>query len=370
MTQRQYRLDFRKEDVTYILDRVNASTSCSLVGVGSIGKSNLIAHLLNPVVHIHYLGGDSANMLKLINIDANMLTLLTAGQDDEAHRAWTGFELMMHRLFLAFYPFEALSADDARSFFTTYQSLQDGRNPLYASMGLRYFELGLAFFLRRGFKLVFLFDEFETMLDRMPVKFFLALRGLRDVYKGQLSYITFARSPLPVLIERIGFDALSIEPFVELFNDHVRYIGPYSTQDAADMVSVLVKRSSRPLSDSTVAALLDATGRFAGMIRAGWSILEMANNYTPTNAQDAAVFLGARKSIRLECRTIWDSLNLSEQIVLRAVARLESYNIDSASEDAVSMLLQKRLLRLDRALNALIVEPPVLRYFIAHSADL
>ena len=71
----------------------------------------------------------------------------------------------MHRMFLALHPFEMLG-DDAQNFYKTYRELQDGTNPLYAYMGLRYFELGLEYFFRRGIQIVFLFDEFEELLPQ------------------------------------------------------------------------------------------------------------------------------------------------------------------------------------------------------------
>ena len=105
------------------------------------------------------------------------------------------------------------------------------KNPLYAYMGIRYLELGLQFFLRKGIQIVFMFDEFEEMLDQMPVKFFHTLRGLRDNNKQSLSYLTFTRAPLTTLIERKGLDMLKYEPFIELFTDNVYYVGPYNEKD-------------------------------------------------------------------------------------------------------------------------------------------
>lgn len=365
MTQRQYRLDFRKEEIAFTLERANAGSAISLVGIGSVGKSNLLSHLLNPVVHTHYLGSEASATLKLINIDANMLAPLAQGHNDAAHHTWAGLELMMHRLFLAFYPFDTLPQEDARAFYSTYQALQDGRNPLFASLAPRYFELGLTYFIRRGFRIVFLLDEFETLLSRMPITFFLILRGLRDVYKGSLSYITFARAPIPSLVERMAIDALAIEPFAELFNDNVRYIGPYNRQDASDMMASLAKRSNRALPEQTVTALLDATGGFAGLIRAGWALIESQPGVlTQQHPEDLPSRLLQRRAIQLECQVIWDSLNTAEQTVLHSVVRQTPYTIDSDIEDAITMLLQKHLLRLNREQNRLAVDPPLFNRFI------
>ena len=42
---RKQAADFRKEEVSYVMKRWQGAESCSLVGVGSVGKSNLIHHL-------------------------------------------------------------------------------------------------------------------------------------------------------------------------------------------------------------------------------------------------------------------------------------------------------------------------------------
>ena len=144
--------------------RFKSSESCSLVGVGSVGKSNLLHHLTDPDVHAYYLSEQRASKLITIVIDPNLL-----GPTDESSlqfKCWAGYELLMHRLFLALHPFDMLG-EDAKSFSNTYRKLQDGTNPLYAYMGLRYFELGLEYFFRRNYQIVFLFDEFEELQQRV-----------------------------------------------------------------------------------------------------------------------------------------------------------------------------------------------------------
>jgi len=366
MSQRQYRLEFRKEDSIYIFDRIRNSTSASLVGVGSIGKSNLIAHLLNPLVHHHYLGAEEATSLSLIRIDANMLVPLSShAESDDAMRAWSGYELLMHRMYLSYHPFHLLDNEEKEQFYQLYQALQDGRNPLYASMGLRYLELALTLFVRKGQKIVFLFDEFEHILETLPIKFFLTLRGLRDTYKSQLSFLTFSRSPLPVLVDRMGLDAIEIEPFVELFNDYVRYVGPYNEKDAQEMIATLSERSKVQVSESTITTLLQVTGRFAGLLRASWKVLESLPSSVPMPPPvTLASFLIQRKAIQLECQSLWDSLNSSEQMILRTVARLQPAVVMTETEDAVNMLVQKRLLRVNAAKTELQIEPAIFRAYL------
>ena len=69
---RKQPLDFRREEVYYVTQRWLAAESCALVGVGSVGKSNLLQHLSDVDVHQKYLNKEPAGF-KSINIDPNML---------------------------------------------------------------------------------------------------------------------------------------------------------------------------------------------------------------------------------------------------------------------------------------------------------
>lgn len=371
MRNRRQPMEFRQQEVGYIMERWRAAESCSLVGVGSIGKSNLLQHLADETVQSFYMK-DVANgkPFKAIIIDPSLLGPLpnTSVSDSEAIRCWSGYELLMHRLFLAFYPFTNLSADDARVFYETYQALQDGTNPLYAYMGLRYFELGLEILMRQGIQIVFLFDEFEEMLKLLPVKFFLTLRGLRDVNKKGISYLTFTRSPLPILVQNYSIDVLAIEPFVELFNDNLLFIGSYNEFDARNMVQDLIKRNDRLYEQYTIDFLLWATGRYAGLLRSGFRALDSLGvldaNAIMTGSEQLASELAQRRAVRSECQTIWTSLTDSERIMLLEFASTHP-NIDPnnlETQQVFALLQQKQLIKLQG--KRVVVDPPVFQAYV------
>ena len=367
---RQQPIDFRKEEVGYVMQRWRAADSCSLIGVGSVGKSNLLQHLANPEVQKHYLQTNDESEFKAIIIDPNMLGPLPDGNEDSSQmRCWAGYELMMHRLFMAFYPFEVLGKEDAQRFYDTYQALQDGTNPLYAYMGLRYFELGLDFFMRRGIRIVFMFDEFEDMLKNMPIRFFQTLRGLRDANKRQLSYLTFTRAPLNTLVENYEISALEIEPFTELFTDAHLYVGPYNPVDAGRMIENLMKRNQKQYTQETVDFLAWATGNYAGLLRSGFRLLDAIGPVNESNREETLRHLAMRRPIRMESKTLWLSLTPIEQEVLKAVALLTDYDINSYTEQAVAMLVQKRLLYVDKDRKTLHIQPPVFRAFVETNPD-
>lgn len=366
MEKRQQPIDFRKDEVSYVMQRWRTGESCSLIGVGSVGKSNLLRHLSDFDVQKTYMNITRSADFKAILIDPNLLGALPQGADSEQFRCWAGYELLMHRLFMAFYPFEVLGKDDAQRFYEAYQALQDGTNPLYTYMGLRYFELGLDFFMRRGVKLVFMFDEFEEMLRSMPPRFFQNLRGLRDANKGQLSYLTFARTPLPVLVEQFDLPAAEMEAFIELFTDNVYYVGPYNQVDGRRMLDLLVQRNQKTLPDAVSEFLLWSTGCHAGLLRAAFRALDVLNTIDQTRLIDEETLdkILLKRPLRAECSAIWSSLLPAEQQILRAIAGFETYQTNAQTEQAVTSLVQKHLIRVDKKTQMLHIQPPIFRVFV------
>lgn len=369
---RKFRIEFRQQEVGHVMERWRASDSCSLVGVGSVGKSNLMQHLADSDIQKAYMKEAKVQLFKAIIIDPSLLVPLSKETSSDEFKCWAGYELMMHRLFLAFYQSNMLNDQEEARLTEIYQSLQNGNNPLYASMGLRYFELGLEVFMRKGIHIVFMFDEFEEMLKELPVKFFLTLRGLRDTNKKQLSYLTFTRSPLPAIIERENIDPLKIEQFAELFTDNVYYVGPYSEVDAREMVDNLSGRNQKKYDDYAVNFLLWATGRFAGLLRAGFRVMDTMKNLNAssimTKSENLVAQIAKKKPVRIECRTIWTSLMDSEKFVLKSAAGLATFKRSDEIDEAVEMLVQKSLLSIDSE-NKLNIEPPVFRAYVASDPE-
>jgi hypothetical protein len=135
------------------------------------------------------------------------------------------------------------------------------------------------------------------------------------------------------------------------------------------MLDELTSRRQKTYPDNLKEMLLTATGRYAGLLRSGFAALEDLNPAQVTSVDALAEALAARGALRTECRTIWTSLNRSEQYVLKAVARLTPYNVSAETELAVTMLIQKRLLRLDKTQQRLEIQPPVFRAFVASNPD-
>jgi hypothetical protein len=361
---RRHALEFRAHEISAITRYWQQSQSCNVVGVGSVGKSNLVHQLGDADVLSTYMKGHDSEKFRAINIDPLMIGPLSAASTPE-HRAWAGYELLMHRLFMSFYPFDMLTLEEARQFYSAYQSLQDGSNPLYAHMGVRYFELGLQFFLRKSIQIVILFDEFELLMRHMPVSFFQTLRGLRDQSKRQLSYTVFSRSPMEQIASHTGFARNEIEPFKELFSDTVVYVGPYTETDANTMLRDLCARSEIVFSSRLFAYVLASSGRFAGFLRSIFSAVSQRPEYYDVERfGDFLSRLVLAGNVRAECDTLLESLLPSEVRVVTAVAQQSAYVVDDESQQAVILLFSKSVLAFDSSKERLFLTIPVLSKYL------
>ena len=364
---RKQNLNFRHEEVTYIMDRWKAMEPVSLVGVGSIGKSNLLHHLTDAEVRQKHLG-QSAQQYQIIVIDPHLLgPLPTVGDHKDQFRCWAGLELIMHRLYMTLYPFDSLSQEDVERFYELYQALQNGNNPLFAYMGLRYLELALKILFDHNVNIIIMFDEFDELLRVLPPKFFQILRGIRDNYKTHLTYLTFTRRTLDILVSQMEIDYFAIEPFIELFNDNVYYVGPYNEQDALFMLNTLVKRNPKiSYPDHIYDFLMASSGRFAGIMRASFRLLGHLGTIASNDIHNEEITkkLSKMTPIIAECKTIWMSLSSIEQQVLKAVARLTDYDNSLAYDEAIKMLLQKQLLKINRDSETLMIEPPLFYHYV------
>jgi hypothetical protein len=371
--QNQRDLSFRESDISYILSRVQAGDCCSVVGVGSVGKSNLLRHLRRPDTQRYHLGEGSAANLKIVLVDPNnMLDSIPLLSGEVS--SWAGYEIMVHRLYKTFYPFEGFSDEQIKQIRRAYHEIRKGDNQLLSHIGLRYLELALEELLgqdsdsvAKDRKIAFIFDEFEEMLANLPAKFFQTLRGIRDDYKYQLTYITFTRRSIPQIIDenRDKYNKLLLEPFVELFTDSTRYLGPYAKTDATAMLDRLSKRRNTNYSPSFRNFLLRASGGHAGMLRASFGLASQIAFGTPES--EALRFLSNSQEIRAECQTVWESLTQPERIILKRV--MHSPVVDP-SELAVNLLEQKQLLKNSGGDNRVEINPPLFREFVRDHAIL
>jgi len=289
-------LNFRAEAVTTILRYVAAGDSCSVVGIGSVGKSNLLRSLQEKEVRRAKLG-QAWNTYLFVYIDVNKSL---------KRSLWGLLELMLHQLMIEV---TNQGADEV-----TLQTIDDlhGRatEPKTRYLALRYLDRAVSMVCNQlGWRLVFLIDEFDELCRAMPRRGFAALRALRDDHKYWLIYVVATRLELRRLREEIS----DIEAFEELVSPHTIWLGPYSEDDARFMLHRLEARHDVRLEEETTNHLLSATGGHPGLLRAGFRVMIEH----PGNLQG---MLASSSQVQDECRRIWLSLAPKEQKAVVSLA--------------------------------------------------
>jgi DNA-binding winged helix-turn-helix (wHTH) protein len=319
-------VSFRQEVVAPIMGCVNGGECCAVMGVGSVGKSNLLRHLARPDVRQHYLGDDAPRTL-FLNIDANALV------EDSV---WGYYELMLHRLIQVA---EGLDQSWGTRFDPLYQRAVDGSNDRLAR---RYLErvVGALRGEPHRYRLVFLMDEFDEVFQKVPARLFAGLRALRDDHKYNLVYVASGRQELSQVHAIEG----PHEAFYELLHLNTFGLGPYNEQDAQHMVARLFARWDVALDERATKAIVTATQAHPGLIRA--VTRAVIDGRVSPRRDNLGVKLLTDQTVRDECRKIWDGLSPEEQHALETVA-LEGAWVDRDERSLKLLELKKVVTRKD-----------------------
>jgi AAA ATPase domain len=296
-------VQFRSEIIQPLLKALSAGESCSLVGVGSSGKSNLIRQLLRQDVREHFLG-ESAHGILLLYVDCTKLL-------DYTLRALHGLilEAMLHATEKGGTELVALHPKLER----LWEQATGSESPDRTRRAL---EEAMASVLQAGTAQIYvILDDFDHVAKNAPTPALNSLRALRDNHKYQVMYITVTRHELAFLRAEGEY-----EDFYEIVSFNTIPIGPYTEADANDMIDRLVSRwepASRP-SAAERQRLLEASGRHAGLLRQILWVAQSAGQGFLLSP-DLIEKLRGHRDVEPECIKIWDSLEKDEKANLLAL---------------------------------------------------
>lgn len=322
MSPPQLPLSYRNELAGYILRRAQRGESCALVGMASVGKSNLVRFLQREDVRTRHLGQDGAH-LAVLAIDGNGLAA-------DGPMAWRVLELLAQRLMATL---DAVVGPAAGSvaFADDYAAVVREQQPQMA--------LGLCDRLltqvidQGGLGVAALFDEFDDIATAGGDVLFRYMRYLRDEHKYRVAYVTFTRVDPG---EWRGRPA-DMEQLLDLVGHSIRGLSPYSPEDAANMVERLADRMEVSISRDKMDRLVRRSGGHAGILRAlFWHQIEPSDRPEEPEHQDPRVWS--------ECRTVWLGLSEDERDALQQLAR----GIAALDDDDPAI----RLLRLKGAITS------------------
>lgn len=310
-------LRFRSQEVNGIFSCLRAGDSCQVVGIGSVGKSNLLHFLLREDVRRAKLGKEWKKH-QFVYIDANKLLERTE---------WGLWELMLHQI-LACLSGSGMEPASYREIDDLYQraAMLDARH-----IALRYLDRAVGLACKNlGLRLVFLFDEFDDLYRTLPSQAFDALRALRDDNKYNLMYITATQRELP----RLRNADERCEAFEELTTLNTIWLGAYTKADARYALQRLASRHKVVLNEKQMRSILQSAGGHPGLIRA----IFLAMQDQPINTPGSLL---TDKRVQEECRRIWQSLAKDEH---KALVLLSRTNYIPNTDGVHELLRQKGLL--------------------------
>ncbi len=322
---------FRRRDADWVFNKIKAGQSCSLVGMGSVGKSNLMQALTTRFVKFRCLQAQAPTTLTVL-IDPHKMIHLEQNAIEQAGAAWPGYEILLNRLRRSLADLESDKFTNgllARSATHTgdiiakveayYINLFD-THPLLSQSGIRHLEESVYEVLQMDgpWRIVFLFDEIEGFLH-LPPEFFQSMRGLRDEFKDYVSFVTSSRAPLGELMKQRAKspeDHGVLEGFIELFHGSTHYINLLDDETARLMIKQLKIRFGIELNDADL--LMNFTGKHAGLL---------SRTITPFSQVDGMGYsfeqlfdhLLTDRGVLQECEVMFNSLSPAEQDFLRQI---------------------------------------------------
>lgn len=274
----RYGPHYRHEVVRHISECVARGKSLGLVGIAGAGKSNLIHFLTQPETRRHVLPAGEADRTCFVAVSC-------LPGDQAADRL---YEAML------------MAAPQEGTAPPVYPVGAPAFHPLRATLKTA---------CRRQ-RVVYLFDEFESLLEHQPAEFFDNLRLLRDDQRtsGHLCYLFITHRMPHRVSAKADFEHSKL---FELFRNDLYPLPPHTEADAVAMVNTLTQRvGSEPLGNGVANQLARYAGYHCGLIHAlhqelyptlnvGWRTI---HRLAQTNAR-----------VRKSCEHIWRHLHPEEQ---------------------------------------------------------
>jgi hypothetical protein len=219
-------LKFRYHLVENLMHMMSAGESAAVVGVASVGKSNLVRCLQQADIQEAHLGPEKDEIL-IVLVDSNDLTSITE---------WTFLELLMYRLVV-----HCQNANLPTRVASRMEALHDKLSSRADDVtnAQRCVEQAVHYLCQvNKLRVVWLLDEFEVLYQQLSPRTWINLRSLRDKNKYSLSYLLFLRRELEDVLPATP----EVEAFAELFQTHILGLKPYDLSGTQLMLNRLSSR--------------------------------------------------------------------------------------------------------------------------------
>lgn len=315
-------LSFRYQLVAGLMRLMQAGESAAVVGVASVGKSNLVRCLQQADIQAAYLGPEKAEFL-IVLVDSNDLAAITD---------WNFLELLLYRLSLPSHSAALPAEVTARLEQWHEKAARQAGDVLNAQ---RCLEQALDWLCQvHGRRVVFLLDEFELIYPQLSRRTWANLRALRDKNKYSLAYLLFLRHDLEDMLPLTP----EVEAFVELFQTNILGLTPYDLPGTGLMLERLSRRQRLEWPVLYTAPIFELSGGHGGLVRI---IFGKAQPLIKEGQPFDWSALYDDDEVKDECHKIWSSLTAAERAWLTAFVTAGERETGQGSGSIVDKLTRK-----------------------------
>jgi hypothetical protein len=302
---------------------MKAGESAAVVGVASVGKSNLVRCLQQEDIQALHLGAEKDEII-LVLVDSNDLTSITE---------WSFLELLLYRLAAQCQNINLPPEIVSRLEAWHEKLLQRGDDITTAQ---RCVEQAFQWLCQvNKLRVNLLLDEFEVLYQQLSPRLWANLRALRDKNKYSLSYLLFLRRDL----EDVLPPTPELEAFAELFQTHIFGLPPYDLPGTELMLDRLSLRQHVDWPAHSTPEVFDLSGGHGGLIRV------IFGKVLPALKEGQAVEfapLFQDPEVKEECEKIWTSLTDPEKEALQEFVEQDDPSKVSQDTQAVMAKLSRK----------------------------
>ncbi|MBX3001367.1 MAG: ATP-binding protein [Caldilineaceae bacterium] len=332
----RYPLNYRAALVTELMTVVQHGDSACLVGLAGVGKSNLARFLEAPEVAQRSLPASEAARIHFRRIDCS--PNIDRAQLYE-HMAEV-VRILIHQAGMQ----GGLSADsDAIPFFRLRQLLKHLCD-------------------KHQQRIVFIFDEFESMVRHQEAQFLQDLRTLRDDHRTtrNVAFLVITHRMPQLIGGQPGLGKQS--KFFEIIRDHIYALPPYKRSDTDSMIDALVRRRGGAFSaidPNHLDLLWEFSGGHSGLLAALFN--ELYHTFSKS-IYTLLKIVHHPSEIQSACEKIVDYLHAEEVEALRALVLNQP-----VSPEMLLFLRKRGLIRYE---SAPVIFSPLFAEYVRHQFDL
>ncbi|MEM7114108.1 MAG: helix-turn-helix domain-containing protein [Chloroflexota bacterium] len=322
--------NYCEETVSELASRIAAGESCTLIGLPGMGQGTLLSYLCSQENVLEAYLGDASHAIFLIEVDLNHLP---------NGRLVTFYQLILRSLYTARKRF---GKKLGRQIKKVYEENGRSRDVFWVQSSLQALLLKVK---EHALRIVLVFKHFDHFCKITTSQMGYTLHGLRDSFKGTLSFLVGLRQEVRFLA-----DSDKLGPFYGPLDANTCWVRPLNKHDAQEMI---IRLTDKSIGETEIDHMLTLTAGCPGLLRVvcRWWLdefnqLQSQENANQTNSSVIDRFpldkweptLMQRTSTAYRLEKIWASLTQEEQFVLRELYQLQSIKNKKKREKSLSAL--------------------------------